>query len=244
MGILEGKVAVITGSSRGLGLSIAKAYAAEGASIVIASRTPKAVSRAVEDLRNAGHRAEGLACDASDMDQVEALANLAVDRFGKLDIWVANAGILRELTPVSHSKMKDWHDTMTVNVMANVQMIRTLEPLLKTSDAGRAIFVGSYLGEHPTAYFGAYGVSKAAITHLALTWAAETKQSQLRINVVEPGAVDTDMLTTAFPGGYQGDDLHTPTQVAPLFLELALSSCARHGEIVRKERVFSKTENN
>ena len=121
---------------------------------------------------------------------------------------------------------------LTVNVMANVQLIRTLDPLLRASDAGRAIFTVSGLGIHATAYWGAYSVSKAALIMLARTYAAETEKTNLRVNMISPGPVNTDMLSHAFPGGYQGGDLRQPEDIAPLFLELASPACRKHGEIV------------
>ena len=230
---LEGRIALITGASRGIGAEIAKLYASEGAHVILLARSKDGLEAVDDAIRAAGGQATLMPFDISKLDELEALGPTISERFGKLDIWVANAGLLRELTPISHSKMKDWHDIMAVNLLSNVQMIRTLEPLLKASDAGRAIFVGSYLGENPTAYFGAYGASKAAVMHLAQTWAAETKHTPLRVNVIEPGAVDTEMLKVAFPGGYHAPDLRSPAQVAPLFLELALPSSQFHGEICR-----------
>lgn len=229
---LAGRVALITGASRGIGAEIAKLYASEGAHVILLARSKEGLEAVDDAIRLAGGKATLMPFDVSKLDELEALGPTISERFGRLDIWVANAGILRELTPISHSKMKDWHDTMAVNLLANVQMIRTLEPLLKAADAGRAIFVGSYLGDNPTPYFGAYGVSKAAVMHLAKTWAAETKHTSLRVNIIEPGAVDTDMLKVAFPGGYHAPDLRTPAQVAPLFLDLALPECQRHGDTI------------
>ncbi len=236
-GKLENKVALITGASRGIGAEIAKLYAREGAHVILLARS-RAGLEEVDDVI----RAEcGDGCstlmpiDLTKIDDLEALGPTIYDRFGKLDIFVANAGILGDMTLVSHSKIKDWKDTWTTNVLANVQMIRTLEPLLKASEAGRAILVGSGMGLEARAFAGEYGVSKSAAMFLFQTWAEETKHTHLRVNIVRPGAVDTDMLKQVFPGGYQGDDLRSPEQVAPLFVELAVSDCTRHGEIVSPE---------
>ena len=200
-GKLAGRVALITGASRGIGAEVAKLFAREGAHVVLLARSKQGLEAVDDAIRAAGGTTTLMPFDLNKVDELEALGPTLLQRFGKLDIWVANAGILRELTPVSHSKMKDWHDTMTVNVMANVQMIRTLEPLLKTSDAGRAIFVGSYLGEHPTAYFGAYGVSKAAITHLALTWPPKPNKTNFALKLWNRGRLATTCLQPPFLGG-------------------------------------------
>lgn len=232
---LQGRVALVTGASRGIGAEVAKLYAREGAHVILLARSKDGLEAVDDAIRADGGQSTLMPFDLNKIDELEALGPTIMARFGKLDIWVANAGIMSELRPVSHSKIKDWNNSMTVNVTANVQMIRTLEPLLKASDAGRAIFTGSGLGVNATPFFGPYGVSKAAEMFLAQSWASETKHTSIRINIVRPGAVDTDMLRQAFPGGYQGKDLRSPAQVAPLFLELALPSCTRHGEIVRPE---------
>lgn len=234
-GKLSNRVALITGASRGIGAAVAKLFAREGAHVILLARSKSALEEVDDAIRAEGGQATLMPFDLSKIDELEALGPTIMERFGKLDILVANAGLLGELTPVSHSRMKDWTKTYTTNVLANVQMIRTLEPLLKASDAGCAIVTGSGMGITPKAFGGQYGVSKAAVMFLYQTWAEETRQTNLRVNIVRPGAVDTDMLRQVFPGGYQGADLRTVEQVAPLFLELALPDCTRHGEIVRPE---------
>jgi NAD(P)-dependent dehydrogenase (short-subunit alcohol dehydrogenase family) len=222
---LSGRIALVTGASRGIGAAAAKAYAAAGAHVVLLARTVSGLEAVDDDIKAAGGKATLIPFDLRKLDELEALGPMLADRFGKLDILAANAGLLGTLTPIAHSKMKEWQDAMTVNVMANVQLIRTLDPLLRASDAGRAIFTVSGLGINATAYWGAYSVSKAALIMLARTYAAETEKTNVRVNMISPGPVDTDMLSHAFPGGYQGRDLRKPEDIAPLFLELASPVC-------------------
>lgn len=232
---LDGRVALVTGASRGIGAAAAKELAANGAHVILLARTQKGLEETYDSIVDAGGSATIMPFDLNKTDELEALGPTILERFGRLDIWIANAGKIGTLTPVSHSKMKDWRDLYTINVIANVQMIRTLEPLLKASDAGRAIFMGSDLGIHATPFFGEYGVSKSAVMLLAKTWAAETKHTNIKINTIVPGAVDTEMLAEAFPGGYHHDDLRMPEDIAPMFVELSSPDCTRHGDIVTPE---------
>ncbi len=230
---LEGRVALVTGASRGIGAAAAKELAAAGAHVILLARSKTGLEETYDIITENGGAATIMPFDLTKLDDLEALGPTILERFKRLDIWVANAGIIGTLTPISHSKMKDWRDTWTVNVLSNVQMIRTLEPLLKASDAGRAIFVGSDLGNIATPFYGEYAVSKAAVMMLATTWAEETKHTNLKINTLVPGAVDTEMLATAFPGGYHRDDLRMPEDIAPLFVDLASPHCTQHGESIR-----------
>lgn len=232
---LDGRVALVTGASRGIGSAVAKALAAEGAHVILLGRNKAGLNDTYDIINENGGSSTIMPFDLSKIDELEALGPTLLDRFRRLDIWVANAGKMSTLTPVSHSKMKEWRDSYTLDVLANVQMIRTLEPLLKVSDAGRAIFTGSGLGINPHAFYGTYGVGKAAMMYLARSWAEEVKHTNIKINIVRPGAVDTDLLTEAFPGGYHGADLRMPETIAPMYVDLALPSCTRHGETVRPE---------
>jgi len=234
---LLGRYALITGASRGIGAAVAKAYAAAGAHVILLARSTSGLEAVDDEIKAAGGAATLIPFDLRKLDELEALGPLVADRFGKLDILVANAGMLGTLTPIAHSKMKEWQDVMTTNVTANVQLIRTLDPLLRASDAGRAIFVTSGRGMRPLAYWGAYATSKAALIMLAQTYAAETEKTNLRVNLVTPGAVDTEMLSQAFPGGYQGY-MARPDDLTRLFIELAAPTCQRHGEIVDFQKEY------
>lgn len=236
-GKLSGRVALVTGASRGIGAAVARLFAKEGAHVVLLARSRAGLEDVDDSIQAMGGAATLMPFDLRKIDALEALGPTLFERFGRLDIFVANAGVLGEPTPVSHGKIKDWDVVYQTNVLANVQLIRTLEPLLKASDAGRAVLTGSGLGSNPEAFFGQYAVSKAAAMSLFRAWAEETRQTNLRVNIVKPGVVDTGMVHQAFPGGYQGNDLCSPEQVAPFFLELCLPSCSRHGEVVAFETV-------
>lgn len=229
---LAGCVALITGASRGIGAEVAKAYSRAGAHVILLARKQSGLEKIDDEIKAEGGSTTLIPFDLRKIDELEMLGPLIADKFGKLDILVANAGMISTLMPLAHSKMKEWADLMTVNVTANVQLIRTLDPLLRASDAGRAIFVVSGLGIEATPFYGAYGVSKAALIMLAQTYAAETVQTNLRVNMIRPGAVDTDMLRSVYPGGYHADDLRQPDEIVPLFMELASPSCTRHGDII------------
>jgi NAD(P)-dependent dehydrogenase (short-subunit alcohol dehydrogenase family) len=234
---LLGKTALITGASRGIGKAVALAYAQHGAHVVLLARGQKNLESVDDQIRANGGQSTLIPFDLKKIDELEALGPLLADRFGKLDIFVANAGVLSTLTPVAHSKIKDWTDSFAINVTANVQLIRTLDPLLRTAPAGRAIFVTSGLSIDIEPFFGSYAASKAALNAVAKTWAAETKNTNLKVNLVRPGAVDTDMLRQIFPGGYHGKDLRTPFDLIPLFVHLASPACQDTGKIFAPEDI-------
>ena len=152
-------------------------------------------------------------------------------RFGKLDILVGNAGVLGDLTPTAHMKPKMWDQVMAVNVTANYRLIRSLDPLLRESDAGRAMFVTSGVTQGVFPYWGAYAASKAALETLVLNYAGEMTKTEVKINLIDPGVVRTKMREQAFPGE-NPETLAPPESIAETFVELALPSCTRHGERV------------
>lgn len=229
--ILDGKIALITGASRGIGAAVAEAYAKAGAHVILLARGQRNLEKIDDRIKASGGTATLVPFDLTQIDELEALGPLIDSKFGRLDILVANAGILGKTTPVAHSPVKDWKDAFTTNVLANVQLIRTLDPLLRNSSAGRAIFVASGLGINAVPYYGSYGMSKAAVIHLARTYAAESANTNLRVNIVVPGPVDTAMLASSFPGGYQGSDLRKPEDLGPQFVYLGSDACQDQGRI-------------
>lgn len=231
-GQLKGRVALVTGASRGIGAAIAKRLASEGAHVVLLARSRHALEDVDDAITASGGEATLMPFDLRKTDELEGLGPALYQRFGRLDFFVPCAGILGEMTPVSHAKMSDWQAVFSTNVLANVQLIRTLEPLLKASDQGRAVLVASPMGQTPRAFHGQYGASQAALLYLYRTWADEVRQTGLRVNVVAPSHVDTDMLVERYPGGYAGRDLLSPDQVAQSVLELLSSGCTRHGDVV------------
>lgn len=232
-GLLKDKIALITGASRGIGAEVAKAYAREGAHVILLARTVGGLEEVDDAIRAEGGKATLMPLDLRKIEDLDKLGPTIAERFGKLDILVANAGALGTLTPLSHGKLKQWQEIMDVNVNANYQLIRTLDSLLRSSEQGRAIFVTSGVARDDSrAYWGAYKVSKAALEALAHSYAAETKKTNLRVNIIDPGKVRTKMRASAYPGE-DPETLETPEVLNPLFIKLASPDCTKHGEIVR-----------
>jgi len=230
-GLLDGRIAVVTGASRGIGRAVALRYAAEGAHVIALARTVGALEELDDEIGKAGGSATLVPVDLNDLDKLEALGPSLFQRFGKVDIFVANAGGLGTVGPVSHHEPKLWEETFRINVHANFRLIRSLEPALRLSDAGRAIFVTSGAARRNTAYWGAYAASKAALETMALTWADELANTKVRVNLLSPGPIATRMRAAAFPGEDPAT-LRKPEDIAGAFVDLALPSCTRHGETI------------
>lgn len=228
---LSGRIALVTGASRGIGAAVAKALAGAGAHVILLARTQGALEEVDDAIRSAGGKATLIPMNLAKLEEVDKLGPSIFERFGRLDIFVGNAAILGPLSPAHQVSPKDWETIFTINVMANIRLVRTLDPLLRASDAGRVIFTTSGLGEKAQAYWGPYCATKAALNLFAQSYAEETRQTNLRINLVSPGPVDTAMLNKAFPGGFPGA-AKKPEDVVPAYLELAAPACAKHGEIV------------
>lgn len=229
--ILAGRVALITGASRGIGRAVALRFAAEGAHVVLIARTVGGLEEVDDAVKAAGGQATLVPCDLTDFEAVDTLGPALLERFDKLDIFVGNAGALGEMTPLTHYDAKAWHDVFDVNVHANWRLIRTLEPLLRRSDAGRAILVTSGAAAHPRAFWGAYAVTKAAVEALARVWASELENTNVRLNLLNPGATRTGMRAAAFPGE-DPESLKTPEDIAGRFVELASPAWTGHGELI------------
>ncbi len=225
---LEGRVALVTGASRGIGAAIAKRLAAEGAHIGAVARTVGGLEELDDAVKAAGSSATLVPLDLRELERIDPLGPHLHQRFGKLDIFVGNAALLGNLGPLSHQDPKLFHDVMTVNVTANWRLIRTLEPLLKLSDAGRAVFVTSGAARSATAYWGPYSVSKAALEAMAHVWAAELARTSVKVNLFDPGAVRTSMRAHAFPGE-DPMSLPPPETAAEKIVELVLPGYARTG---------------
>jgi len=229
---LSGRVALVTGASRGIGAAVAKAFAAEGAHVVLVARTVGGLEMVDDAIQAAGGTATLLPLDLTKLDQIAALGPALAEKFKRLDILVANAGILGTLSPVAMSDPKMWDRVFKINVMANYHLIRTLDPLLRGSDAGRAIFVTSGAAHAHMPFWGAYSASKAALEEIAATYAEETAHSPLKVNVIDPGRVRTAMRAEAFPG----EDplkLPEPESLVESFIELASPQHGKTGAIVR-----------
>ncbi len=231
---LTGRLALVTGATRGIGRAVALAYAQEGADLILLGRTSGALEELDDAVKALGVSATLVPLDIKDFDALDRLGESIHGRWGKLDILVGNAGVLGPLTPVGHITPKDWQGLLDVNVTANWRLIRSLGPLLRLSDAGRAIFVSSTVARAPRAYWGGYAMSKAALEAIVLSYAAECQNTSVRVNLVHPGAVRTAMRAKAVPGE-DPQTLPRPEALGPLFVSLAEPACQRHGDVVRFE---------
>jgi NAD(P)-dependent dehydrogenase (short-subunit alcohol dehydrogenase family) len=226
---LEGRVAVITGASRGIGAATAKRFAAEGAHLILVARTVGGLEEIDDEVKKRGGTATLCPFDLTDYPAIDRLGAAIFERWKRLDILVANAGLLGTLTPLAHIKPKEWDQVLAVNLTANWRLIRSLDPLLRASPSGRAIFVTSGAAQGMRAYWGTYAVSKAGLEMLAMTYAAETQKTNLRVNLLDPGRIRTAMRAAAYPGE-DPKTLPPPEHVTDLMVELASPECTRHGE--------------
>ena len=217
--ILEGRVTLVTGASRGIGYQAALALSKTGSHIIATART----QGGLEDLDDA-IKAEGGECtlvpmDLKNGDGIDQLGKIIHERWGRLDGFFANAGILGEITPAPHTTPKTWDDVMAVNVTSNYRFIRSLDPLLRASDAGRAVFVSSSVARSHPAYWGVYAASKAALEAFVSCYAKEAAVTKLKVNLLNPGATRTAMRAKAMPGE-DPKVLPNPADLAPLIVEM------------------------
>ncbi|MBU1213396.1 MAG: SDR family NAD(P)-dependent oxidoreductase [Alphaproteobacteria bacterium] len=227
---LEGKIALVTGASRGVGRAVAIALAREGAQLILQGRIAGALEETDDAIRTAGGKpATIIPLNLTQADRVDGLGPTLYQRFGHLDILVANAGVLGSLSPLAHVTDKVWADTLEVNLTANWRLVRTLDPLLKRAGQGRAVFVSSGASSGAKAYWGPYAVTKAGLEALARTYAAEVASTNIRVNIVNPGPVATAMRAKAFPGEDPAR-LPAPDDIAPLFVELCDPALEANGE--------------
>ena len=233
MGALDGRIALITGASRGIGAAVAERFAAEGARLILAARTPGALEEVDDRVAAAANGATAtlVPVDLADHDRIDEMAGALAERFGRIDILVGNAAVLGGLAPLAHVEPERWAEAMNVNLTANWRLIRAFEPLLHQSRAGRAIFVTSGVTRGAFPYWGPYAASKAALEALVRTWAAELEKTAIRINILDPGVVRTRMRAEAMPGE-DPMTLPPPESLAGTFVELASADCRRNGETI------------
>lgn len=225
---LAGSVALVTGASRGLGAATAVELARLGAHVVITGRVQGGLEETDDAIRAVGGTATLLPFDLAEAESIDALGPSIYERFGRLDVLVHAAAALGVLTPVAHIQAKDFSAALAVNVTATWHLIRTCAPLLGAAPAGRAVFVTCAVGSAPRAYWGIFGATKAALEHLALTWADETETTALRVNLFDPGRMATRLRRGAYPGEDQSS-LPKPADVAPRLAALCLPAEMRTG---------------
>ena len=229
---LEGRVALVTGASRGIGYSVALKLAEAGAHVIATARTQAALEELDDAIGAAGGSATLVPMDLQSPDGVEKLAEAVDARWGKLDALVVNAGVLGQITPAAQLKSKVWNEVLAVNLIAPARFIRAFEALLKSAEAGRAVFTTSGVGSRRAkGYWAAYGASKAGLDNLVQSWASELVDSSVRVNLINPGAVRTRMRAKAAPGE-DPMSLPHPDDIAPLFVALCSPEETRHGEIL------------
>ncbi|MBC2884587.1 SDR family NAD(P)-dependent oxidoreductase [Ochrobactrum sp. CM-21-5] len=234
---LTGRLALVTGASRGIGYFLSLELAKRGAHVIAVARTVGGLEELDDDIRKVGGNATLVPLDIADMEAIDRLGGSIHERWGKLDIMVANAGVLGTITPIGHMEAKTFEKVMNINVTSVWRLIRSTDPLLRASDAGRAILLSSGVAHTCRAFWGPYAASKAAVEVLGRSWAEEAKQTKLRINSVNPGATRTAMRAQAMPGE-DPETLPTPQSVAEKIVKLADPALDVTGKLydVRQDR--------
>jgi NAD(P)-dependent dehydrogenase (short-subunit alcohol dehydrogenase family) len=240
---LRGRIALVTGASRGIGRAAAVELARSGAHIIALARTQGALEDLDDAIRAAGSEATLTPCDVKDFDALDRLGRAIYDRWGRLDIFIGGAGALGPITPLGHVEPRQWDDTFAVNVTANWRLLRSLDPLLRASDAGRAIFITSGVAHAADfrPYWGPYAASKAALEAMARTYAAETMNiTQIKVMTVNPGPMRTKMRAQAMPGE-DPMNLRTPEELAPKIAAICAPEWSETGKLYDfpQDRVLS-----
>jgi NAD(P)-dependent dehydrogenase (short-subunit alcohol dehydrogenase family) len=226
--ILQKKIALITGASRGIGAAIAKRFAEEGAHVILLARSVKGLAEIYDYAVSVGSKATIVQVDVSDGDKIDELGYSILQRFGRLDILVGNAAQLGNLSPLAHTDAVHFNKLLAINLTANFRLIRSMDPLLRLSPHGRAIFVTADAAHSCRAYWGAYSVSKAGLEGLVKTYAAEVASTNIKVNLVDPGTVATKMLANCMPG-IELAGLTNPEEITDIFVTLASEACASNG---------------
>lgn len=232
---LSGRLALVTGASRGIGYFIAKHMAAAGAHVIAVARTVGGLEELDDEIKaEAARTGKGsttlVPLDLSDMAGIDRLGGSIHERWGKLDILVANAAVLGVVAPLGHVEAKVFDKVMSINVTSQWRLIRSVDPLLRLSDAGRAILLSSGAAHSARAFWGPYAASKAALEALGRSWADETKNLPLRVNSVDPGATRTAMRAQAMPGE-NPETLPHPSEIAERIVSLASPTLMHTGDI-------------
>lgn len=216
---LSGKTALVTGASRGLGRAIALGLARAGAHVLALARTSGGLEELDDEVKAAGGKASLIPMDLAEGDGIERLAGALMERFETLDILVLNAATLGELAPLPDIDPKVWRGALDLNVTVNWRLIRALDPMLRKSDNARVLFLSSNVGgNYAKAYWGVYGVSKAALEMLAETYAEETRSTNIRMAIINPGPFRTDMRAQAMPGE-DPMTLPAPEEIVPMIYD-------------------------
>ena len=227
---LAGRVALITGASRGIGFATAVALARAGAHVMATARTAGGLEEVDDAIKAAGGTATLVPLELRDAEGIARLAAAIDERYQRLDVLVGNAALGASNSPLDHFHPNEWDEVIAVNVSANWHLIRFLNPLLQRSNAGRAVFLTSGAGANPRAYRGLYSASKAALESMARTYAAETAATPIKVNLFNPGPTRTRMRAAVMPGE-DPMTLPTPEQVADEIVLLCLPSFQETGKL-------------
>ncbi|MGQ3672935.1 SDR family NAD(P)-dependent oxidoreductase [Xanthobacter sp. TB0136] len=227
---LDGKVALVTGATRGIGFATAVELARAGAHVVAVGRTEGGLEELDDAIKAAGSSSTLVPLNLKDGDGIDRLGGALFERYQRLDVYVANAGVLGPLSPLGHVLPKDWDDVVASNLTAQWRCIRSFDPLLRLSPHGRAVIVGSGAAHKAKAYWGPYAATKAALEVMGRTWAAEAMKSALRVNMFNPGPTRTRMRAKAFPGE-DPDTLPTAEAAAQAILPLCLPALECTGRL-------------
>lgn len=227
---LAGKVVLVTGASRGIGYAAGLEAARRGAHVIAVARTVGGLEDLDDAIQALGGSTTLVPLDLRDGDAIDRLGAALFDRWGHLDGLIANAGQLGVLSPVAHIKPDDFDKVLAVNVTANYRLLRSLDLLLRQSEAGRAVFVSSGAARSARPFWGLYAASKAALDALVKSYAGEVAETKVRANVFYPGAVRTAMRAKAMPGE-NPDTLPAPDAIAPQLVDLLSPSLEEHGRL-------------
>ena len=227
---LANRIALVTGASRGIGHAAAIALAGEGAHVVATARTVGGLEELDDTIKSAGGTATLVPLELRDAEGIARLAAALGERYGRLDVLVGNAALGASNSPLDHFHPKEWDEVMAVNVTANWHLIRFFNPLLHKSDAGRAVFVTSGSSTTARAYRGLYAASKAALDTMVRTYAAETAETPIRVNLFNPGPTRTRMRAAVMPGE-DPMTLPTPDEVAAAIVPLCLPRFSETGKL-------------
>ncbi len=225
---LDGRIALVTGASRGIGAAIAQAYAKEGAHVIAVARTIDALEELDDLIQAEGGSATLLPLDLTDFDAIDQVGSQIFERWKCLDILVGNAAILGDLSPLGHVPPEIWQRIFDVNVTANYRLIRAMDPLLRQSDAGRGIFLTSGITRNLQPYWGAYSASKAALEAMVVSYAREIQNTKIRVNLVNPGPTRTNLRQAAFPGE-DASQLPPPEHANETFVQMAMPNFESNG---------------
>ncbi len=229
---LAGKIALVTGASRGIGYETAIHLAREGAHVIAVARTQGGLEELDDAIKSAGSTATLVPLDIRDWDGIDRLGAAIFERWKKLDIFIGNAGSLGKLTPLAHLDPKVWTEALDINVTSNYRFIRSLDPLLRQADWARVVFITSGLAQKCFPYWGAYSIGKAALEAMMKTYAGEMETTNVRVNCFSPGATRTRMRATAMPGE-DPDTLPEARVVAEQIVPMCLADFDDNGAVYK-----------